>query len=442
MSMKKLLLFILFIAVTTVVSAKSQPKYIFYFIGDGMGMNMVGATEAYLADKQGEIGNERLNFSKFPYIGIIDTYAANRYITDSAAAGTALAAGDKTSIGTIGMDANHENNLESVADVFKEQGKAIGILSSVSIDHATPASFYASQKSREMYNEISNDAVPAGFDIYGGSGFIDAEKNGVNVYDVMAQNGYHRIKGKSELSLVDDMNKKYIITESENNNQSSLKYRIDRDEDAMSLADMLKASIPYLKEKGGKNGFFIMAEGGMIDWAGHSNDGVTVLEEVIDLHESVAVALEFYKKYPKQTLIIVTSDHETGGFALGNRAMNYATNLSLMENQKCSQSELEVLLKESNDSWAKSYNVLEKELGFGKGVEITKNQMTKLKLSYANGAKTLARESIKILNSKIGFGWTSGSHTGSPVAVFSIGCGADEFTGYFDNTDITRILKK
>ena len=156
---------------------EKKAKYVFYFIGDGMGVNQVNGTEMYLAEKEGRIGLKPLNFTQFPVVNVATTYSKYNSVTCSAAAGTALATGSKTKNGTIGMDSLHKEPLYSVAVEAKNAGKKVGITTSVSVDHATPAAFYAHQPNRSMYYEIGTDLPKAGFDFYAGAGFLRPDNN-------------------------------------------------------------------------------------------------------------------------------------------------------------------------------------------------------------------------------------------------------------------------
>ena len=160
--MKRLTYLMLFMLLAVVAQAQ-QAKYVFYFIGDGMGLNQVNTTEMYLGEKQGRIGTEPLCFASFPVAGMATSYSATNSITDSSAGGTALATGVKTYNGAIGVDANKERVM-SVAERAKRAGKKVGVTTSVSVDHATPAAFYGHQPDRSMYYEIALQLPEAGFD--------------------------------------------------------------------------------------------------------------------------------------------------------------------------------------------------------------------------------------------------------------------------------------
>jgi len=155
-------LFMLFFLFANGIMAQ-QAKYVFYFIGDGMGFAHIATTEAYLAEINGENGFEKLNFNGFPAVGIATNHAETRLITGSAAAGTSLATGHKTTINTISMDGPRETRLTTIAEEAKKHGLKVGIISSVSINHATPAVFYAHQPLRSNYYEIGLDLINSGF---------------------------------------------------------------------------------------------------------------------------------------------------------------------------------------------------------------------------------------------------------------------------------------
>ena len=174
----------------------------FYFIGDGMGVNQVNGTEMYLAEKEGRIGLKPLNFTQFPVTNFATTYSKYNSVTCSAAAGTALATGTKTKNGTIGMDSLRRDPLYSVAVQAKKAGKKVGITTSVSVDHATPAAFYAHQPDRNMYYEIATDLPKTGFDLYAGGGFLQPtnkkDSTAALIYDILRDSGNMLIRWKEE----------------------------------------------------------------------------------------------------------------------------------------------------------------------------------------------------------------------------------------------------
>ena len=358
-----------------------QAKYVFYFIGDGMGVNQVNGTEMYLAEQEGRIGVKPLLFTTFPAGTMATTFSATNSVTDSSAAGTALATGEKTYNGAVSMD-DDKNVLSTVAERAKKAGRKVGIATSVSVDHATPAAFYAHQPNRSRYYEIALDLPKTGFDFYAGSGFLKPtttadKKEAPNVFPIIEEAGYTIARGLDEYKEKAADAKKMILIQKEGAEPSCLPYAIDHEEGDLTLPEITESAVSFLS-KGNKKGFFLMVEGGKIDWACHSNDPVTVFEEVIDLDNAVRVAYEFYKKHPKETLIVVTADHETGGMGLG--IGKYELHLKSLLNQKQSQDLLSKAItdlrkdKAGKASWNEIKDLLTEKMGFWKELPLTWEQ--------------------------------------------------------------------
>lgn len=380
-------------------SDNSKAKYIFLFIGDGMGPTHVSATESYLSYKAGKLGGEHLTMSQFPYYGMATTYGAVKNVSCSAASGTAIACGEKVLGGTIGISKEGEN-LKSIAYILKEEGYKIGLLTTVPINHATPAAFYAHNAKRTNYYEISSEIPASGFDFYGGSGFLqftgkDGDKESTEA--LLERGGYTVSYGMEEFRKESVGKDKVVFCQAKNRGKSAGYYVSDgledqgvtstggavEEEDA-TMAEMLELALEYLGEE---KPFFIMGEGGITDWASHENRTMSTIESVLDFDAAIKVAYEFYEKHPDETLIVVTSDHETGGLSLGS---GKAT----------------IDWKTLETQWIESgkKNVLDAE---------------------ANAE----------LNKKCSIGWTTVKHTGCDVPVYAIGVGAEAFIGKMDNTE-------
>lgn len=457
-------MYVLFFVLLTGTSYAGQAKYVFYFIGDGMGVNQVNGTEMYLAEQEGRIGVKPLLFTTFPVASVATTFSATNSITDSSAAGTALATGEKTYNGAIGMD-DEKNVLQTVAEKAKKAGKKVGITTSVSVDHATPAAFYAHQPNRSMYYEIALDIPKAGFDFHAGGGFLKPattadKKAAPSIFPIMEEAGYTIARGLDEYKAKAADAKKMILIQKEGAQPSCLPYAIDRKEGDLNLAEITESAISFLT-KGNNKGFFLMVEGGKIDWACHSNDPATVFEEVIDMDNAVKVAYEFYKKHPKETLIVVTADHETGGLGLGTG--KYELHLKSLLNQKQSQDLLSKAItdlrkeKSGRASWEQVKALLADKMGFWKELPLTWEQEKMLRDEYETSfvknkvvfeeslyAKTepLAAAARKVMSQIAMVGWTSTGHTAEYVPVFAIGAGSDLFTGKMDNTEIPKRIAK
>lgn len=453
----------LFLLVALVAKAQ-QAKYVFYFIGDGMGLNQVNTTEMYLGEQQGRIGTEPLCFASFPVAGMATTFSASNSITDSAAGGTALATGVKTYNGAIGVDANKERVM-SVAERAKRAGKKVGVTTSVSVDHATPAAFYGHQPDRSMYYEIALQLPEAGFDFYAGSGFLKPartfdKKDAPSIYPIIEQAGYTIARGIDEYQAKAGDADKMVLIQKDGTDASSLPYAIDRNEGDLTLAQITESAIDFLS-RDNKKGFFLMVEGGKIDWACHSNDPATMVKEVIDMDNAVRVAYEFYKKHPKETLIVITADHETGGLGLGNS--NYTLNLKSLDCQKQSVDLLSRALtdfrkaKGNKATWEDVKALLTERMGFWGELTPTWEQEKMLRDEFESSfvrnkvvfeeslySKTepLAAVAKKVLSQMSKLGWTTGSHSAEYVPVFAVGAGSKLFMGKMDNTDIPKRIAK
>lgn len=457
-------IYALFLVLLAGTASAQQAKYVFYFIGDGMGVNQVNGTEMYLAEQEGRIGVKPLLFTTFPVGTMATTFSATNSVTDSSAAGTALSTGEKTYNGAIGMDDN-KNVLQTVAEKAKKAGKKVGVTTSVSVDHATPAAFYAHQPNRNMYYEIALDLPKAGFDFYAGGGFLKPattadKKEAPSIFPIFEEAGYTIARGLDEYKSKASDAGKMVLIQQEGANPSCLPYAIDRKEGDLTLAQITESAIDFLT-KDNKKGFFLMVEGGKIDWACHGNDPATTFEEVIDMDNAIKVAYEFYKKHPKETLIVVTADHETGGLGLGTS--KYELHLKSLVNQKQSQDLLSTAIsdlrkaKGNKVSWEEVKALLGDKMGFWKELPVSWEQEKMLRDEYENSfvknkavfeeslyAKTepLAATAKKVMSQIAMVGWTSPNHTAGYVPVFAVGAGSNLFVGKMDNTEIPKRIAK
>ena len=441
-----------------------QAKYVFYFIGDGMGVNHVLGTEMYQSELKGEIGVTPLLFTQFPYATIAHTFSATNGVTDSAAGGTSLATGHKTKNGALGVTKDLITEVSSIATWAKANGKRVGISTSVSIDHATPAAFYAHQGSRSSYYNIGLDLIKANFDFYAASDFLDPHNQRANdgksyesLYDLTQKAGYTLARGYKDYQKKAKKADKMILFQPETasaKDNSSIPYAIDRQKGDLTLAEITRAGINFLSKKNDQ-GFFLMVEGGKIDWAAHSNDGATVLKEIQDMDEAIKVAYEFYEQHPDETLIVITADHETGGLALG--IGSYYLNLQALKAQKVSENGFTSILNglrkkyKNQVPWEAVQQALKDNFGFWESIQLNDKQEARLKAVYDKSFgnqpidlekseylqnEPLAGEAKRILNNIARIGWTSGDHSAGFVPVFAIGANAQLFQGRFNNIEI------
>ncbi|WP_369018507.1 alkaline phosphatase [Thermatribacter velox] len=466
-------------------------KYLFLFIGDGMGLASIHATELYLNDVNSEqVGKEHLSFTRFPVVGLMSTFDAGSYITDSASAITAMITGQKTRSGIINLDAERTRELTTLAEEAKSAGMKVGVVSTVSLDHATPAGMYAHTPSRNNYYEIALQLAESGFDYFAGGGFrypTGKDKSQENIFDILTQNGYRVVQSRQEFETLTPPAEKLVVINPTLDTSSAMPYAIDRSADDFSLAELTRKGIELLDNP---NGFFMMVEGGKIDWACHANDIRAAIGDILDFEQAVAEAIAFSKQHPEETLIIVTADHATGGLSLGYALTGSTLRLELLENQKVSHEVFAQTVKAyahntppDKQSLQNFWPVIQENFGLLWLSDEEKAQLTeKAKAGDLQAAKTVAMAVSEyelarleeafaasmsgeipqneeaqlryegydpltvtlthLMGEKAGISWTTYSHTGEPVPVFAMGAGAELFDGWYDNTDLYAKMKQ
>ena len=475
--------------IAPVAEAVSAPKYVFLFIGDGMSYPQIQSTADYLGalndadyfmaqpsldDNEGAIldGPEYLNFMNFEAAGSAVTYDSNSFAPDSASTATSISTGHKTYSGTINMDETGTTAYETITEkVHAQLGMKVGIISSVNLNHATPAAFYAHQASRNNYYEIGLELIESGFEYFAGGGLkkttgYDKENPSENLYDLAAQAGYTVTFTNEEAAAVSANSGKVILIDENLADSDAMAYEIDRTEDMWSLADYVAKGIEVLDSE---NGFFMMCEGGKIDWACHANDAASSVSDTVALADAVQVAIDFAKDHTDETLILVTGDHETGGLTIGFAGTDYDTYLTLLENQKISFQKFDdvytAAYKENGTTFEEALADIEALFGLkadgeeGDKLVLTAYELEQLRVAFeksVNGTETgedaqleyvmygtydpLSVTLTHILNNKSGISFTSYCHTGLPVAVLAEGVNAEVFNGYYDNTAIFNKL--
>lgn len=405
MTMRKLLYLSLSIIAFTCISSccsrdkavdGTKAKYIFLFIGDGMSRSIIDMTESWLSYKEGKVGGAELTMSTFPVYGQSTTHSIDRHATCSAAAGTAIACGQKTKKNRVGTDAEG-NTIENISEVLHEEGYRIALMSSSPVNHATEASFYAHNSSRNNFYDITLSIPATGYDFFAGSGFIQfygKDGNQESSVEYLERNGYEVCCGIEEYNAVADTCKHMVLYQECFRDRSATDYEMNgrTPEKYITLSEMLECGMDFI---GDDEPFFIMCEGGTIDWAAHLNRVMPTINAVIEFDDAVKVAYDFYLEHPDETLIVVTSDHGTGGVALGY------------------------------GEWGRDYIYWDK-------IEKAWND--------AGQCNEMSTEDNKALNDASTIGWTTVYHTGENVPVYAIGKGAEDFGGKIDNTEFKTII--
>ena len=272
-------------------------KNIILLIGDGMGTSQIYA---------GITANHgHLNIERFPVVGFQKTYSASSYVTDSGASGTAISTGTKTKNGSIAVDTSGKP-LKTILEYAEDHGYATGLVVTSTITHATPASFIAHNANRNKYEQIARDFLKTDIDLVigGGEDHFNHREDSLNLVGLLEEQGYSVVR---ELSAINSSSEKAICFTSKDANKPA-PFRKPR-----LLPDATKIALKFLNRN--RNGFFIMVEGSQIDWAAHGNNTDWLVSEVIDFDQAVGEALDFASRN-KETLVIVTADHETGGLGI------------------------------------------------------------------------------------------------------------------------------
>ena len=461
-------------------------KYVFMFIGDGMGLQQVSAAEIYLGATKNNARNnkpgiEKLTFSRFENQGMITTYSANSFITDSAPAATSLATGYKTDNGVIGVDPSKTKKFATIAELAKERGMKVGIVSSVSINHATPAAFYAHVPSRNDYYGIGLQLLDSEVDYFGGGGFNQStgkDKDKKSLYDIAVEKGIHVLRDRNAILAAKKGEGRIFAINPLLDVDNAMPYEIDRTAGELSLAEFTRKGIELLDNE---KGFFMQVEGGKIDWTCHANDAATSIIDTFAFDDAVKEAVEFAKNR-SETLIVIVGDHETGGMSIGFAGTEYETFFEKIAGQKESFLEFDKKIaayragkgEKSFDAFfpeiTKSFGLFRlteaetKELAekakeddaaalrlamnlspieldaiqgaFDRSMKEGKVRGNEQMFLLYGGYEPLSVQTTHVLNQKAGIGWTTYAHTGIPVPVFAHGQGAELFNGYYDNTDI------
>lgn len=423
------------------LQAQQRARYVFFFIGDGMGKEQRKAADLYF---QAMTNNPqaKLLMNNLPVSGLSQTRSANSDVTDSAAGGTALACGCKTDNGVIGLASDRTTPLHSLAYHAHQAKMKVGILSTVPLDHATPAVFYAHQPKRNMYPEISMELIQSPYDYFAGGPMYGRIQNKTDILDLATKNGFTVTRNRQQLQDTKPGMRVIQVCGNARSFNNALPWDMDQNETDMPLAELVTHAIRLLH---GDNGFFMMAEGGMIDWASHSNALTDVAREGINLNNAVQVAYDFYKQHPDETLIVITADHETGGMQpIGTP--DFKPLLQQKQSYDMFKELLKTLVKEK-----KSFDEAQKlASAFFNLPTLAQDEIDTLQkgwdsllsgtpIKHAAGANDPFTEACLMYQARqSGYRFTTHGHSGADVPVTAVGTGAETFAGTYDNTQVPR----
>ncbi|WP_285845985.1 alkaline phosphatase [Metabacillus idriensis] len=404
---------------------KSKVKNVIFLVGDGMGESYINAHRSMKDNKDTKV-MERTTFDKYK-VGSQMTYPDDdgQNITDSASAATAMSAGIKTYNAAIAVD-NDKSEVKTVLETAKEKGKSTGLVATSEITHATPASFGAHDDNRKNMNAIADDYFDEmingkhKIDVLLGGGTSNFIRPDRNLTEEFKKDGYSYVTNKQD--MMKDKNDQLLGLFA----PGGMPKMIDRTNEMPSLEEMTNTAIKKLNQN--KNGFFLMVEGSQIDWAGHDNDVVASMSEMEDFERAYKAAIDFAKK-DKNTLVVATADHSTGGFSIGSNGV-YNWNPEPIKAAK------------------RTPDFMSAEILNGANVEETLNKYIDLELTTEEIKSVKDAVSTKkvddaieaIFNNRTQTGWTTGGHTGEDVPVYAFGPEKERFAGLIDNTDNAKII--
>ena len=439
-----------------IASDNNMPKNIIMVVGDGMGPAFTTAYR-YYNDNPNTPEIEKTVFDR-NYKGSSSTYPdpESGYITDSAASATALSTGIKTYNNSIGLDINRLP-VETVLEYAKKQGKKTGVVVTVQINHATPASYLAHNEHRYNYNAIADSYIDDGIkaDLYLGGGWKYFIRKDRNLVEEFIESGFHYIDKYSEIDSIP--NDKPVLGLFDKTN---LPWALD-DTNKHRLSMMTKAATKQLENK---NGYFMLVEGSQVDYGGHARDIAAAMAEMDDLAKTIEYLESYVVKNP-DTLVVITADHSTGGLTIGKKTERTDPNITskylwrpefiramTMSPQTMASKFVENDLSIENINEFMTFDITDADLTNLKEAKVIDqniiNQFNQLSATEKKGKRApRAYQSVlnvitKIIDMKTNTGWgsisPSGTHTAVDVPVFAFGKGSENFNGFQDNTDIAK----
>ncbi len=422
----------------------NKPKNVIVMIGDGLGLGQIEVTRHMEYGKDGELFIETL-----PHVSLVKTTSANNFVTDSAAAGTALATGVKTNNGAIGVDAEGQP-VDSVLDDFQKMGRAVGVISNNTVTDATPAAYTASVANRYSGQPAAaREMLKNKYDVLLGGGakyFGPKRQDGKDLLPEFEKAGYTIVTDQDQLGSVKDADKLLGLF-----HPSYMSFKLDKDDlnsNEPSLELMAEKAIDILSKD--KDGFFLMIEGARIDHAAHAADVTGVWQETMEFDRTVKQTWEWAKDR-KDTLVIVLADHETMGFAAAepmdiDALKKITVSPDFMARKMTKAADGNTFEPASVKAVIKQYA----------GIEMTDDQVTEFnknildsegkrkrshRVAWEVGSLIAKHYQAGLLDREVRENSSTGGHTGNMVPMFAAGAGAEHFEGVMDNTDVAKLIR-
>lgn len=468
----------------------AEPRNVILLIGDGMGPEAVGLAVYYNRFMNGM--DKRLNMERLMASGNTGyclTYQYGTVVTDSASAATALASGVKTRDAIIGKD-HDGRSMKTLVDIARQLGKSAGVISNTRMTHATPAAFYANVVHRDMENEIAAQLVdrgdlavalsggaqhfiPTGMKVedhpdlkgidkkagWGGS----RRKDSRDLIGEARNKGYAFVANDKELLALDaQKTEKVFGLFSVSGFPSAIDRQPQHQTGVPRLSQLTEKSLEILKKN--PQGFFLMVEGGQVDWVAHGNDVASVLHEMLEFDQTIGLVMAFAEQNP-DTLVVVTADHDTGGLAIAYNNVNPPAPVKLPsgETWRTKYNFAEKIIFEKMARQKKSFQkmaidskgnpaALKKEIEENSAFTISEEQAASLLAKdarirdyaefYSEGAGNPSPRMGRLFGKEMNTAWAVGTHTHTPVMVFANGPLAEKFRGLLDNVEVPQIIAR
>lgn len=424
-------------------SASDKAKNIIFLVSDGMSSGTLNMADLLMRHKLGKASNWISLYEDGTLRrSLMDTASANSFVTDSAAAGSAWGGGKRVHNGSLNIGPNGEE-YRPILQKFKEEGKAVGCVTSVQITHATPASFCVNQSSRNAMPQIAEDYLALKFDVMMGGGreYFDPSKrsDGRDLFSEFEGNGFQVIRDKTEMLKASGSRPVLGVF-----SEDGLPYAIDRENNEElknsipSLAEMTKKGIELLNKN--QNGFVMQVEGGKVDWAAHGNDASALLYDQIDFDEAVGIAIDFAMK-DKNTLVIITTDHGNANPGMFNPGPNNVKFNSIFE----SKASNEWLLRQIETDTAPSQAI--EMINYYQNVTLDKDEASLLLNNFTLGENGLYNTSKlpmevfgKILSKHNAISWAHSNHSADFVELAAFGPGSENLPGFVKNYELHNFM--
>ncbi|OZU89400.1 alkaline phosphatase [Virgibacillus indicus] len=397
-----------------------KAENVIYMIPDGFSANYAANYRVYKGEEA--IWDDHLE-------GMFTTYSANSDITDSAAAGTAMATGSKTNNGVVGLDPKG-NELKTILEAAEEDGRSSGLVATSTITHATPASFAAHVEDRNDETEIARQLVASDVDVMlgGGKNKFLPEAQGehqLNLLEQAKEQDFEFVETRDELMNISDLDVEDgdrllgLFAE-----EALAPELLREDTEEPSLSEMTETAIDVLEED--KDGFFLVVEGSQIDWAGHDNDAAWAMSDTAAFEEAVEKAFEFAREDGK-TLVVVAGDHDTGGMTTGTSG-SMELNANILKNVTATGDQMAAQL---NGDRSNISEVVEAHTGL---------RLAEQEIQSIQEADDASFAINTVISERALVGWTSTNHTGADIPLYVYGPQSHKFAGFHDNTDLPKMI--